>query len=284
MTKTAYLGIPGSFSYAAAQELAPGTDYMGVPKFGKVFLAVEGGAAQQGVVPIENSLAGSVYDVYDLLGCHDVHVTGEHYLPVAHFLLGVEVVDLASITDVHSHPKALEQCTELFAAHPQMRRHPVSDTAAAAKLVSEQGDTSAAAISSQLAGELYGLKVLAPHVEDDPDNYTRFLRIASAPIEDPDADKCSVILRLLHEPGSLCRALGVLAGTKCNLTRIESRPLVHGISGTERPTRPEYIFYLDFEYGRAVWPVATILDQLEKATEQVKVLGCYKQAELTLAG
>jgi len=264
-----YLGIPGSFSYAAAQKAfgAKGS-LQGLPSFKEIFAAVQAGKADYGVVPVENSLAGSIYENYNLLDATQLHVSGEQYIGVEHYLLGAGAILSKKLTKVYSHPKALEQCQKFFAAHPWVQPCPYTDTAAAARFVSEQKDPSIAAIASKQAAGLYGLEILAKNIEDNPRNFTRFLVITKQDSTAPDADKCSVILRLPHIPGSLHRTLGVLADSQCNLTKIESRPLVGKAF--------EYVFYLDFCFDTATHTITDILAQLKQVDPGLKVLGLYK--------
>lgn len=270
MTKVAYLGIPGSYSYAAAEALFEGQEasFDGMASFRDIFEAISQDKADYGVVPIENTLAGSIYDNYDLLAAHKLNITAEYYLQISHCLLGVKGANVARLRRVHSHQKALEQCTSFFKAHPEIEQFPVSDTAAAAKLVAEQNDPTVAAIASAQAGDMYDLGVLKRKLEDNPHNVTRFLLISKSNEAPKDSDKCSVIVRVPHKPGSLYHLFGVVANNGCNVTKIESRPLVG------KPF--EYIFYLDFRYNGATKPIKELLAELRKIALEIKLLGLYK--------
>jgi chorismate mutase/prephenate dehydratase len=269
MTKVAYLGIPGSYSYAAAEALFEGQEasFEGMASFRDIFEAISHDEADYGAIPIENTLAGSIYDNYDLLDTHKLNVVGEYYLQVSHCLLGVKGASVEHIRRVHSHQKALEQCTNFFKEHPEIEQFPVSDTAAAAKLVAEQNDPTVAAIASAQAGDMYDLEVLKRKLEDNPHNVTLFLLISKHDDAPKDADKCSVILRVPHKPGSLYKTFGILANNGCNVTKIESRPMVG------KPF--EYIFYLDFQYNAAT-AISDILAELRKIALEIKPLGLYK--------
>jgi prephenate dehydratase len=233
---------------------------------------VTAGRADYGVLPIENALAGSVHENYDLLGSHDLAIAGEYYLEIEHCLLvkpGRGKGGLAGIKKVYSHPKALEQCTEFFRQHPDIEASSYSDTATAARLVAESDDDTCAAIAGEQAAQLYGLEVAQRRIADSEHNITRFLVATSTHRKVTDANKCSLIMRLPHREGSLYRALGVLAQHHCNISKIESRP-IHG-----EPF--EYMFYIDFEYGAGT-QVDEVLADLGHVADEVKVLGIYRAA------
>lgn len=281
MKSVVYLGIPGSYSYAAAQALFKADDaYIGVSAFKDICTKVLQQQADYGVIPIENSLAGSIYDVYDLLGMTEgVVVIGEHYARIQHTLQVSPVVAqgkasavvLAAVREVYSHPKALEQCPTLFQQYPHMRQKPYSDTATAARLVAERRDPTIAAIASRQAAAQYGLKIMTECAEGAAGNYTRFLIIGHTqpvPLAGSVNDKCSVQCQLPHRPGALRDFLTVLAEQNCNITMLESRPL---------PGKPfEYAFYVDFSFTVQIEAIATVIDELKKRSKQLRVLGIYQ--------
>ncbi|MHB8578209.1 MAG: prephenate dehydratase [Dehalococcoidia bacterium] len=242
MTRVAYQGEPGANSeIATLAYFGSGVAPLPCNVFIDLFDAVTSGAADFGVVPIENSLAGSVIDNYDLLINRPVFIVGELYQHVRHQLLALPGVQLKDIVRVYSHPQALAQSVDFLRAHPAMHPEPAFDTAGAAKLVADRGLRDSAALATRRAGTLYGLNVLAPDVQSNIENYTRMV-IISLEEQDPPPNsivKTSVIAGLSHERGSLARLLGVLNDAGMNLTKIESRPIVG------KPW--EYLFYLDWE-------------------------------------
>jgi prephenate dehydratase len=264
-------GEAGSFSHAAALEAlggGGGTDVRLVPcpTFEELFGTVETGAADRGVVPIENSLAGSVYEAYDALGTHALHIVGETQLRVRHCLVVRPGTTLAQVHRVASHPVALAQCRRFFADHPGVARVPSYDTAGSARDLMAGRLAAEGAIASSLAARLYGGEVLLEGLEDHPENYTRFLIVAREPAALDDASKTSLMFTLPDAPGSLHRALGAFASRRVNLSRIESRPL---------PGRPwEYAFYLDVGGGPR-GGVAEALSELANLAPDLRVLGAY---------
>ncbi|HEX9611237.1 MAG TPA: prephenate dehydratase, partial [Gemmatimonadales bacterium] len=238
MSAVAIQGEAGSFSHAAARE-ALGADLRLVPcpTFEDLFRTVEAGQARHGVVPIENSLAGSVYEAYDALGAHALHVVGETQVRVRHCLVVRPGTTLADVRRVASHPVALAQCRRFFADHPAVAPVPAYDTAGSVRDLMAGRLAAEGAIGSSLAAELYGGAVLLEGLEDHPENYTRFLIVAREPAPADRVSKTSLVFTLPDVPGSLHKALGAFAERRVNLSKIESRPL---------PGRPwEYAFYLD---------------------------------------
>jgi prephenate dehydratase len=269
MTAVAIQGEAGSFSHAAALEMyGPELQLLACATFQELFRAVESGEAATGIVPIENTLAGSVHENYDLLSAHAVHVVAETELRIRHCLIGRPGAVLRDIRRVASHPVALAQCRRFFTIHPDLVAVPAYDTAGSVRaLMSGGGEGGAdAAIASALAAGLYGAAVLAEDLEDNPENYTRFLVIAREPAPAERATKTSLMLTLGNAPGTLHRALAVFAARGLDLTKIESRPL-HG-----RPW--EYLFYLDVR-GDARSGIAEALEELRGFAPVVRVLGAY---------
>ena len=262
-------GEAGSFSHAAARE-ALGTDVQLVPcpTFDELFRAVEAGQATRGVVPIENSLAGSVYEAYDALGAHALHVVGETQVRVRHCLVVRPGTALAALRRVASHPVALAQCRRFFVDHPGIAPVPAYDTAGSVRdlLAGRLEGGADAAIGSALAARLYGGEILLEGIEDHPENYTRFLLVAREPGPPGGASKTSLAFSLPNLPGSLHRAMGVFAARGLDLTKIESRPLLG------RPW--EYVFYLDV-LGDPRGGVAEALAELADMARDLRVLGTY---------
>jgi prephenate dehydratase len=229
--KIAYQGIEGSFSH---QTLAnhPGIK-VGFPTFREVYEAVERGEADLGLLPIENTLVGTIYETIDLLSQGDLKIVGELHTQVEHSLLALPG---AKISKVLSHPKALAQCAKLFADHPEWTPVPHYDTAGAAADVASSKDLTLAAIAHRSAAEIYGLKVLSTGIQDHEKNYTRFYLISKKAVS---GTKGSLCFTLDHQPGKLAEMLNLFAKLGINLTYIVSRPVVG------KPF--EYLFYVDLE-------------------------------------
>ena len=275
MTLIAHIGKPGSFSHLAARaQYGIDHTYLGCSSFADVFKIVSEGDAEIGVVPVENSLSGSLYENYDLFNIYPLSICAEQYLKVEHFLLakkseGSGEERLKQIKIVYSHPKALEQCKEFFSAHPWMKPTIANDTATAAAQVAGSNDVSLAAIGSEDSAHLYRLSVYARNIEDDTYNYTRFIYIHKSTARIDQANKCSLQLELAHKPGSLVSMLQVISSHSLNLTKIESRP-IHG-----KPF--EYKFYVDFEFTqKQVDGIENILSEIKRCCDRMKVLGIYK--------
>ncbi len=281
MSIIVHIGKPGSFSHAAARTQY-GTDhtYIGCKSFEDVFRTVAEGNAEIGVVPIENSLAGSIYENYDMFDKYSVSIATEQYLKVEHYLLckkshATDTERMREMITVYSHPKALEQCRSFFNNHDWMKPTVAIDTATSAYQVASSDDMTVAAIGSLESAHLYRLHVLARNIEDDINNYTRFVYIIKKKADNPQANKCSLQFEVKHEPGSLVRVLQVLSAHKLNLTKIESRP-IHG-----KPF--EYQFYMDFEFDpKDREELDTVIDELRRNTHIVKILGMYKAGKLDI--
>jgi len=260
-------GEAGSFSHAAARE-ALGQDVRLVPcpTFDELFRAVETGDATRGVVPIENSLAGSVYEAYDALGAHALHVVGETQVRVRHCLVVRPGTPLSGIRRVASHPVALAQCRRFFVDHPAITAVPAYDTAGSVRDLLAGGSDADAAIGSALAAQLYGGEILLEGIEDHPENYTRFLVVAREPGPLDGTSKTSLVFLLPNVPGSLYRAMGAFANRGLDLAKIESRPIMG------RPW--EYAFYLDV-LGDPRGAVAEALAELASLARELRVLGAY---------
>lgn len=263
----AYQGVPGANSEQAAYmyfgDEAPKIAYK---QFRDVFDAVLSGKAQYGVLPIENSTAGSVYDVYDLLGETDCSIVGEQTIAIDHCLLAKRGAKLENLQYVYSHPQALRQCAK-FIQQQGLEEKAYSNTAAAAQFVSEQNIDNIAAIASRRAAVHYGLDIVAADIQDRQDNVTRFVIVAKEPKAFTGEGKVSLRFTLRHRSGSLYLVLHRFAEKNLNLTKIESRVI---------PTRPfEYCFYMDFEGDISMPALHAILKDISELTLDADVLGAY---------
>ncbi len=266
--RVSYQGIEGSYSNEAARNyFSDAVQFAPQESFEAVFRAVIEGECDCGVVPVENSITGSVLQNYDLMDAYSCSVTGEYILPVNHVLLGVPGAGLDGVTQVYSHEQGFLQCGKYLSVHKNWLLIPYFNTAVAAKFVSKEKDIHKAAIASGYAGDKYGLSVLARDVSDNPNNSTRFFIVSAKKEREAGADKASILFTLKHEKGSLARALAHLSGL--NLTRIESRPAPH--------TNWEYRFYVDIEGDMAEFH--NILPGLDRFCTSVRLLGIYKSAK-----
>lgn len=269
--KIAYQGILGSFSSVAARTLF-GATFIPVEttRFREIFEHITRGSADYGVVPIENALAGSVHENYDLLSEFSCFVVSELYCPVQLHLLGLPGVENTGIKRVISHPKALEQCSHFLEHHEeQIQQLVFSDTAGAAKHVKELNDPSIAAIASEESATYYGLSILSRSIQNHSLNSTRFVAVASCAGSPPSPTKCSLIVSLPHEPGSLHKLLGTITSYGVNLTKIESRP----ISG--KPF--EYAFHIDLQCEDGQHDsLRACVEQVHSTTLACRTLGFYR--------
>jgi prephenate dehydratase len=260
-------GERGAFSHEAAlRAFGEAIEILPCETFDALFEAAAGGAADRAVVPIENSLHGSIHENYDRLSARDLHIVGEVPLRVRQCLITRPGATLASLRRVASHPVALAQCRRFFAEHPQLEPVVAYDTAGSVRDLVRDGCETSAAIGSALAAELYGGRILCEGIEDDPQNYTRFLVLAREPGPLEAATKTSLVFTLKNEPGALHRALGVFALRGVDLAKIESRPL------RGRPW--EYLFYLDV-LGDPRGATGEALRELGGLATSLRVLGSY---------
>src|SRR5215208_232566 len=265
--RIAYQGEPGAFSEAAARRVDPEAQLAPCRSFDEVFDAVQAGTVAYGVLPIENSIGGSIHRNYDLLVERTLPIVGEVELPVIHHLLALPGATLDGLRRVYSHPQGLAQCERFLRTLTRVEIIATYDTAGSAKMVADAGLTDAGAIASARAGQVFGLTSLAASVQDFDDNITRFLVIGRKPIRDAVPDKTSIVFSLPNEPGSLFKALSVFALRGIDLTKLESRPI---------PGRPwEYLFYVDIAAARDEVPCTRALAHLAEFAPMLRTLGTY---------
>ena len=265
--KIAYQGEPGAFSEAAVLRLLPDADPRPYPTFDEVFDAVSNGSVNLGVVPIENSIGGSIHRNYDLLVERDLSIVGEVQLPVVHHLLALPGVPLDEVRRVLSHPQALAQCAGFLRGLEQVEAIATYDTAGSAKMVRDEQRRDTAAIASERAGTLFGLEALRTGIQDYDDNITRFLAISRQRVPLGTPDKTSLVFTLKSAPGALFKALSVFALRDIDLSKLESRPV---------PGRPwEYLFYLDVAAAREDLQCARAMVHLAEFAPTLRTLGSY---------
>ena len=273
--KVAIQGERGSYSEEAAARYYGDMEVVPCRWFSDAFEAIVAGRAECGVIPIENSQAGSINDTYDLLLQHDLPIVGEVDLPVRHCLLTMPGVALSDVKRVYSHPQALAQCEE-YIAQIGAEKVATQDTAGSARLLRENGWRDAAAIASARAGVLYDLQVAAEGIQTNANNRTRFVVLEPNPappsVASPGADKykTSIVFVTPNVPSSLYQCLGVLATRGINLVKIESRPY--------RPKPWDYVFYVDFDGHVADPRIREAMDELRARAEFLKILGSYPRA------
>jgi prephenate dehydratase len=272
--RVAFQGEPGAFSEAAAVQLL-GQEIRMVPRatFDATFRAIAEGAADALLVPVENTLAGSVVRVYDLLLESPLEICGETILAIEHHLMGYPGARFEDLRAAASHPMALAQCERFFESNPGLKRVPAEDTAGSVREMMERGDKSCAAIAGRRAAEHYGAILLRESIQDNAENFTRFVLLL--PPEEAqryrvkDAKKMSLAMRLAHKPGALLASLEPFSRHGVNLLKIESRP-IHG-----RPF--EYQFYVDVE-AEQLGALEKALGEVRSATSDLQVLGLYAAA------
>ncbi|MGD0338497.1 MAG: prephenate dehydratase [Bacteroidota bacterium] len=269
----AFQGEHGAFSEEAASAYCASLNHTPVAvsrpyaSFTKVFDAVQKKEVNAGIIPIENSLFGSVHENYDLLDRYPLNIIGEVKLRVNHMLMAIPGVKLGDIRHVYSHPQALGQCDQYLQTLHNVEIVAVYDTAGSAKMISEQRMRSSAAIASVVAARLYGLHILKRGIESNHHNYTRFLVLSRRPVPAKNNAKTSIIFSLKSIPGALFKALSVFALRNIDLEKIESRPIMG------KPW--EYLFYLDFSGSIADKNCRHALEALGDVTSHLRILGSY---------
>ncbi|HEY8550627.1 MAG TPA: prephenate dehydratase [Vicinamibacterales bacterium] len=271
----AFQGESGAYSEAAALKFDPAATPLPCPSFEDVFAAVETGRATCGVLPIENSIGGSIHRNYDLLVRHDLTIVGEVELVVRHSLLALPGTRIEDLKQVHSHPQALAQCDRFLRTLKGVELVATYDTAGSAKLIREQQLANVGAIASERAAAVFGLETLRSGIQDFEDNITRFLIVTRPETLEGirpsrPTDKTTLVFTLPNTPGALFRALSVFALRDIDVTKVESRPI---------PGRPwEYMFYLDVAVGHDDPRSSRALTHLAEFAPSVKVLGSYASA------
>ncbi len=268
--KVAIQGELGSFSHTAARQLAPQMKVLPCAVSREVFAALKTGRAQAAVIPIENSLAGSVGEHFDLMLQHNFWIEGELRLRIEHNLIAARGVSLSQVQRVLSHPVALDQCRKFFQQHRQIRPEAFYDTAGSVKHVVAKNLRDTAAIAARKAAQQYGATILRSGLEDNKQNFTRFFLLRKGRRVAPGANKTSIAFAVKNVSGALFKALSVFALREISMSKIESRPV---------PGRPwEYVFFTDLLCGREV-RAEKALNHLAEISEFVKVLGIYKAAK-----
>lgn len=262
-------GVPGAFSQRACQAVFEHPQTQFVPEFEDVFQAVSRGECEFGILPIENSSAGSVTAVYDLMKRHQFYIARSVRVKVEHNLLVKPGTTLDKITDLYSHEQAISQCSQFLRSHPQITVHPYSNTAKSAQLVAQDTSPGTAAISSRECAQLYGLTVLESGIQNSQQNYTRFICITREPVVYEKADKVSVMLSIPHTAGSLYRVLSRFSYGGINLTKLESRPIPD--------TDFEFMFYFDLQCPKDPGLLAGILEDLQEELDTFVFLGAYQE-------
>ena len=265
--RIAYQGETGAFSEAASRQVNASAELLPCKSFEDVFSAVDAGAADFGVLPIENSIGGSIHRNFDLLLEHQLPIVGEVEMPVVHHLLALPGRSIADVKRVYSHPQALAQCDRFLRTLSGVEIIATYDTAGSAKMIADQKLGDAAAIASERAAQVFGLEPLESSIQDYETNTTRFLVVGRSPLSSAPADKTTIVFTLTNEPGALFKALAAIALRGIDLTKLESRPF---------PSRKwEYLFYADLRAARDELPCARALAHLAEFAPMVRVLGSY---------
>ena len=270
----AFQGERGAFSEEAARRLVgPDVEVLPCARFEDMFRSLEQGKVEGAVVPIENTLAGSVHENYDHLQNFEFPIVAETSVRIVHNLIAPPGVPFAKIKRVYSHPVALNQCLHFFGRNPQVEKIPFYDTAGSVKMIMEKGLDDAAGIAAAVAAEIYGARILRRSIEDDRQNFTRFFLLRTPgfarrhPVTDPGPRKTSLVFTTRNVPGALFRVLSAFALRDLSLAKIESRPL--------RGKPYEYLFYVDFLGDVETLNVRNALNHLRELADYMRVLGCY---------
>lgn len=266
--RAAFLGEMGTFSHKACTQYF-GTKVAAVPmsSFRAIFEAIKEGEAEFGVVPLENSLTGSIHENYDLLLEYNLKVIGEITLRIMHHLIGHPGTRVETIKRVFSHPQVFQQCRQFLERHDPWELVSVKDTAGAVSQIKEKGEVTDAAIASREAAEIHGMEIIEEGIETNPRNYTRFVVIGIEPLENAPRHKSSLIYSTGNQPGALYETLKVFAENGINLVKLESRP-IHG-----KPW--EYMFYVDLEADVESDAFKPVVGVLKEKTDYLRILGCY---------
>lgn len=264
--RVVFYGTEGSYSWEAMHSCFDGIAAMPAATFREIFETLKAGDADYGVVPIENSSTGSLFEVYELFCEYGYHIVGEINLRISHNLLGVPGATIADLKEIYSHPQPFMQC-EQFLSSLDAAPIPYYNTATSAKMVAESGDKTRGVIASRNSAAFYGLEILQSEIEDNPNNYTRFAIVSKDLIICPASSKVSIAFSLSNESGSLYHTLSVFAKHNLNLIKLESRPYPD--------EKWKYLFYADFEGHLSQTHIAKTITQLQKQTHDFFLLGNY---------
>lgn len=268
--RVACQGVEGAYSQIAASKLFKLPSILYFNTFDSVFAAIESGMCEYGVLPIENSTAGSVKRVYDLMVDHNLYITRSMRVKVDHYLLARPGVKVSDIREIFSHEQAIDQCAAFLRTFPNVKVTVCPNTAVAAQMVASSDRTDVAAISSHTCAELYDLVPLADSVQDKENNYTRFICVAKKPEIYPGADRTTIMLVTPHKPGALYHILSKINALGLNLLKLESRPM---------PEREfEFMFYFDIEASAYAPELLELISELESGSEKFKYLGTYAES------
>lgn len=266
--KVCHQGVAGAWSHLSAKQMYPNAEIFSVNTFEDIFLAISEGRADAGVLPLDNTTAGGVDDVYDLLIRYDCKITSAEPYPIRHCLLGIPGTTTKDVQTVFSHPQGLAQCSGYICSHGY-QQIPERNTAVAAEQIAKLNNPKYAAIASAETAKLYGLSILDESINDSDCNQTRFVSITKNCVVSDDANRIALAFRLPNQSGALANALGLFADHKINLLKISSRPI---------PNQPwEYSFYLDCAIDGLTDSLFGLLRQLDSELTWVKLLGCYTE-------
>ena len=270
MTSVSFQGERGAYSEAAAKSFFDhDIETIPLPTFSEILQNTSKDISEFSILPVENSLEGSVGESYDLLNSTDLNVTGETYHRIEHCLIGLG--NLEEVDTVYSHPQALGQCREFIEKY-KMKTIPTYDTAGSVKIIKELREKNCACIASKEAAEISNISIIQENIANNLNNYTRFLILSKTETQETENDKTSIIFSIKHEPGSLFRIIENFNKNNVNLTKIESRPT--------KTNSWEYNFYVDFEGHQKNTKILEMLDEIKKETLFMKILGSYPSAKI----
>jgi prephenate dehydratase len=265
-------GTKGSYSHIAAEHIfGNNIELLERDSFKEVFQDASENNTDFGVIPIENSTHGSVFQNFDLLTQNNLHITKELYLKINFHLIGHPGVVVEDLTDLYTHPVALSQIQSFLSEHKKIDAHEYPDTGGGVEMIKEKSWRHAAGAASKLAAEIYGMDILEENIHDNPKNYTRFFVLSNTEEYDKDANKTSIQFELEHKPGTLSNAIKCFADQDISLMKIESRPIID--------TEWEYRFYVDLLAGLFNSKMQTAIKNLQNYARNLRVLGTYKEGE-----
>jgi prephenate dehydratase len=270
MTSISFQGERGAYSEAAAKSFFDNIETIPFATFAEILESTSKGNSEYSILPVENSLEGSVGESYDLLYSTSLNVTGEIYHRVEHCLIGIG--KLEDVDTVYSHPQALGQCRKFIEKH-NMRTIPAYDTAGSVKIIKELNKKNCACIASKTSSSIYNMPIISENIANNSNNYTRFLILSKKESTQTENDKTSIIFSIKHEPGSLFRIIENFHKNNVNLTKIESRPT--------KSNTWEYNFYVDFEGNEKNSKISEMLEKIKQESLFMKVLGSYPSAKLS---